>query len=129
MIDWCLMPTIAIFQLYCGVIKFYILDTWKTLRNKRYLSRGLISIWNKKKRDFSFIKMFAIVTHKISNIWIHCTNSLQNDAETDPLWEWTSPIRKQLGCSPCHCVSPSSSIVSIVAEGCKTDVACFKVIL
>ena len=35
MIDWCLTPTLAIFQLYRGVTKFLItLDTYKTIRNK-----------------------------------------------------------------------------------------------
>jgi hypothetical protein len=29
-IDWCLTPTLAVFQLYCGVNKFYILDTLYT---------------------------------------------------------------------------------------------------
>ena len=23
MIDWCLTPTLAVFQLYCGIMKFY----------------------------------------------------------------------------------------------------------
>jgi len=27
MIDWCLMPTLAVFQLYCGVNKFQIFYT------------------------------------------------------------------------------------------------------
>jgi hypothetical protein len=34
LIDWCLMPTLAVFQLYRGVNKFYMLDTDKTLRKK-----------------------------------------------------------------------------------------------
>ena len=36
LIGWCLMSTLAIFQLYRGVTKFIInLDTYKTIRNKR----------------------------------------------------------------------------------------------
>jgi hypothetical protein len=31
------MPTLAVFQLYRGVNKFYILDTYKILKNKTYL--------------------------------------------------------------------------------------------
>jgi hypothetical protein len=27
LIDWCLMPTLEIFQLYCGVNKFYLLNS------------------------------------------------------------------------------------------------------
>jgi len=35
LIDWCLTPTLAIFQLFRGVTKFIInLDTYKTIRNK-----------------------------------------------------------------------------------------------
>jgi len=33
MIDWCLTPTLAVFQLYRGVNKFYILNNYKTIRN------------------------------------------------------------------------------------------------
>ena len=33
-IDWCLTSTLAVFQLYRGVNKLYILDTYTTLRNK-----------------------------------------------------------------------------------------------
>ena len=39
LIDWCLTPTLAVFQLYSGVDKYYInLDTYKTIRNKTYVS-------------------------------------------------------------------------------------------
>jgi hypothetical protein len=38
LIDWCLMPTLTVFQLYCGVNKFYVFDTHKTLKNKTYMS-------------------------------------------------------------------------------------------
>jgi len=39
LIDWSLTPTLAVFQLYRDVNKCYInLDTYKTLRNKTYLS-------------------------------------------------------------------------------------------
>jgi len=43
LIDWCLPPTLTVFQLYRGVNKFYILDTYKTLRNKIcvYKANGL----------------------------------------------------------------------------------------
>jgi len=38
LIDWCLTPTLAVFQIYRGVNKFPVdLDTEKAIRNKTYL--------------------------------------------------------------------------------------------
>ena len=34
-IDWYLTPTLAVFQLYCGVIKFYINYKLKTVNYRR----------------------------------------------------------------------------------------------
>jgi hypothetical protein len=36
---------LAVFQLYCGMNKFYILDTYKTLRNKRYFVYKTIGLY------------------------------------------------------------------------------------
>ena len=39
LIDWYLTPTLTVFQLYCCMNIFFILDNYKILRNKIYLSK------------------------------------------------------------------------------------------
>jgi len=46
LIDWCLTPTLAIFQLYRGVNKFYVnLDHASCRKNMHYMLQVIMVNW------------------------------------------------------------------------------------